>query len=564
MMKGAESLYNLLRDYGVKYLFGMDSPESLYQEIHHDEIRPITVRDERSAAHMADGFARVSYRPGICTAIHGPGVTNLITGIAEAYASCIPMIGLVSAVDSNLLGKHSIQEIDQVSLLRPITKWVTRVESPDHIPDMIRKAFRTATTGKPGPVVLNLTYTALENEQTENASTTMGAEPEYSSIPAARVAPDSKLILRAAEMLLEAKNPCIIAGGGVILSRACNELMQLAEHLVIPVATTMLGKGAIPDNHYLSIGVTGYYTDGIPGRGRIANRIVKESDTVLLIGTQTEQPDTADWTIPDPESTIIHIDVDANEIGRNYPTALGIVADAKLALSHLLNKAKDKVSKEPSEYPRVKQIEELLQEWRDAISPEWNSQKAPINPQRVMKELQEFIDRKSILVADASYSSLWALSHIDFPISGRRFVAPRGLGVVGSGLPLAMGVKLASPEKRVMCLTGDGGFGYSYPELETAARYEIPVVVLILNNQTLGFLKHYEKVLYGKSVECDFLDANYASIANALKCDGTRIENPDEIHEAIKSALATKRPSVIDLIVDPDIPGPMSLFDSLQ
>ena len=564
MLKGAEALYRLLREYGVKYLFGMDSPESLYQAVQRDEMHPITVHDERSAAHMADGYARVSFRPGICTAIHGPGVTNLITGLAEAYVSCIPVIGLVSAVDSELVGKHSIQELDQVSLLRPVTKWTVRVENADRLPELVRMAFRLATTGKPGPVVLNLTNNALEKNLGKTTSATLKAKPEFGSVPAIRIAADPDRILRAVELLLQATKPCIVAGGGVIQSQAWKELIELAELLALPVATTMLGKGSIPDSHYLSVGVMGTYTSGTTGRGRVANKLVVESDVVLLIGTQTDQVDTTEWTVPSPDSTIIHIDLDPEEIGRNYTTTLGIVADAKLALIQLVHVVKERLSKHRKESPRIQQIAKLVQEWRDTIASDWNSTKTPINPQRLMKELQTFIDSTTIVATDASYSSLWALSHLEFANPGRRFVGPRGLGIIGPGLPLALGAKLAAPQQRVICITGDGGFGYSYSDLETAARYNIPVIILVLNNRMLGFQKHYEQTIYGKAIECDFTDINFGQLAEVLNCTGVRIETPAEIQPALKTAIKTNVPSVIDVIIDPDVPGPIAFFDSMR
>jgi acetolactate synthase-1/2/3 large subunit len=308
----------------------------------------------------------------------------------------------------------------------------------------------------------------------------------------------------------------------------------------------------------------GTYTSGTTGRGRVANKVVAESDVVLLIGTQTDQVDTTDWTIPQPDTTILHIDIDPEEIGRNYPTAFGIVADAKIALQQLGQIIEDRIPKRRKESPRIKQIAKLLQEWRESIASEWHSSKTPINPQRVMKEVQTFIDSNTIVATDASYSSLWVLSHLDFAEPGRRYVGPRGLGIIGPGLPLALGAQLAAPDHRVICLTGDGGFGYSYPDLETAARYQIPVLVIVLNNQMLGFQKHYEETIYGKAIECAFLDTNFAQIAEALHCHGTRLSKPDEISTAIRTGLETRQPTVIDILIDPNVPGPISYFDSIR
>lgn len=562
-MKASRALYQILRDYGVRYLFGMDSPELLYQEIDRSEIRPITVRDERSGAHMADGYARVAFGPAICTAIQGPGSTNLVTGIAEAFVSCVPVIAIASAVDSSLIGKNSIQELDQVRLFEPITKWVTRIDDPDRLPELVRKAFRIATTGKPGPVVLNIPPDTLERETDAD----MFVELEYNHVPGIRVGPNPERIREAAKLLVEAERPGMVAGGGVLQSGAWNEVKELAELLAMPVATTMMGKGTIPETHYLSVGVMGTYTSGRIGRGSVANKVIQESDVVMLVGTRTDQIDTTNWSVPTPQSKIIHIDIDPTEIGRNYRTSVEILGDAKLSLALLIETIKTRIAKgvgKSSKQERLEEIHSMLDNWRSIIGPETHSETMPINPQRLVEELRDFVDSETILAADASYSSMWALSHLDAPTTGRVFVSPRGLGGIGAGFPMSLGAKLAAPEKRVVCMVGDGGFAYAYHELETAARYKIAVVTVVLNNQCLAFQKHYERFLYGKSVECDFLDVDYGQLARTLRCHGARVERPSEIRDTLKVAFDSGQPSVVDVVIDPEKFPAISYFDKFD
>lgn len=557
-MTGARALYRALRSLGVTHLFGIDSPEPLYAELEREQIRPITVRDERAGAIMADAYARVSGRPGVCTAIRGPGVTNLVSGLAEARATSTPVVALVNDIRTNQRGKNPVQELDHLALAAPVTKWAVRVEQPERVAELTLRAFEVAMSGRPGPVLVSYPDDVLTAEIAGGSAQTASMPATY---PRARVASDPGAIAEAARVLAAATRPAIVAGGGVLISRAWAELAELAELLGAPVATTPLGKGSFDETHPLSAGVTGAYTGGALGRGKIANDLVQAADVVLLVGTKTDSIATANWTVPDPASTIVHIDVDPAEIGRNYPS-LGVVGDAKLALAALVTALRE--LPQAPRHDSATDLEIAVGEWRAAYAPLFRSAASPVRPERVVAELIEHVSDDTIVCTDASYSSAWAMDLVPFREPGRRFLAPRGFAGIGWGLPAAIGAKLALPDKRVLCLTGDGGFGYVYQELETAARYQIPLVVVVLNNSTFGFQKHAEQLHFGRAIETDLLDVDYAALAWVLRCEGIRVTAPDEIGPALQRALDSGRPTVVDVVVDPDAFPPLAMYDGWQ
>jgi acetolactate synthase-1/2/3 large subunit len=362
-------------------------------------------------------------------------------------------------------------------------------------------------------------------------------------------------------VLAEAGRVAIVAGGGVLISGAWDELREVADLLGAPVATTPLGKGAVDETHPLSAGIVGAYTGGDLGRGRVANEAVRAADTVLLVGTKTGNVATAGWTVPDPRSRIVHIDIDPQEIGRNY-RALGVVGDARLALRALADGLRA-AGVRPATAPRHT-LEQGLAEWRARVAPLLASRAKPIRPERVVAEMARFVDDETIVCADASYSSLWAIDLLALRRPGRRLVSARGFGGIGWGLPAAIGVKLAAPERRVLCLTGDGAFGYVFQELETAARYGIAVVVVVLNNSCFGFQKHAEELAYGRTFETKLLDVDYGALARTLHCDGVSVAEPDELAPALARAVASGRPTVINVVVDPDAFPPIIGFERLR
>jgi acetolactate synthase-1/2/3 large subunit len=537
-------LAKTLAGYGVECVFGM----RVYPEMDLSRVRHVNMHHETSAALMAIGYARVSGKPGVIT-LNRAGTPNVIMGLAEAFNSSVPVIVLQDGLNVGLQGKNALYEHDQIGMVRPVSKWISDISDLSTAPFELRKAFRIATTGRPGPAVLNIRGVGSVFADNQWVEAEVSVEPEFTRFPAQRLAPDPDAIARAADALAGASKPCIIAGGGVNLSRAWDELQELAELGQFPVATTVAGKGAFPEKHPLAAGPTARSLGGL-GRGRVAAHVVKEADVVLLVGTRTDELATSGWRIPDPGAAIVHLDVDPKEIGRNYDTAVGVIADAKLGLRALAAALRERDYR-PKADPAV-QIRALMDAWWRDNEAAASSDATPIHPARLMREVREVMDDETILVPDASTAYIWAASHT-LSGAGTTFIAPRGTGAIGTGLPLAIGAKLAAPERKVICFEGDGGLLCGIlPELETAARYNVGVVVVVFNNGTLQLERDHIKK-YPNVGEFDLLPGiNFANIARELKCEGIRVERPSDIKPAFGRAFASGKPTLIDVVLDPD------------
>ena len=534
-----EAVCETLSAYGVEYVFGM----RIYTDLDVSRTRPIGVHYEASAELMAYGFARISGKPGVC-AINRPGTPNALMGLAEAYHSSVPIIVLLDGLPAAMEGKNALYAYDQVGMMKPVAKWVEEVDVPSQMPEKLRRAFRIATSGRPGPVVVIPKGIASQRI----ADPSIFAEEQFAEFPATRIAPDLALVRQAAQLLMAAKRPCIVAGGGVNTSRAWEQLRDFAEVAQIPIATTISGKGAFSEHDPLSVGAIGDIQGGRLGRGRVAAKIVRESDVVLLIGTRTNQMATNGWTVPDPASTIVHIDIDPNEIGRNYTTKLGIVADARIALVALTTALREEGYEPPTS--RNDEIAQLLDEWTRDNQEGESSDAVPIQPARLIKEIRPFIGPDTILVSDGSSPFMWASSHLKVD-AGPTFISPRGTGAIGTGLPMAIGAQLAAPDKRVICFEGDGGIMCGIlGELEVAARYRLPITVVVFNN---GSLLHERNRMKGElRSHMDFVPGlDFAMVARGLGCEGIRVERPQELGPAIERAMHSSAPTVIDVVLDP-------------
>lgn len=545
-----EIIATTLKMYGVTHLFGMEDPIQIVHALDDTAVKAITIRDEKHGAIMAHGYAKATNKPGVCTSTFGPGATNLITGLLEAQKSSIPIIAFVQEIPMKNRERHASSEIDHAAALSPFVKWIGRIELPERAAEITRHAFRIATSGRPGPVVVLCPSDVMSMPVDAPAF----VEPDYTAFPATRVRPSRAQIERAAELLLGAERPILVAGGGVIISEAWRELVALAERLSIPVATTMNGKGAIPDDHPLSAGVLGTSTGGRYGRGKIANALLAEADVALVVGSRNGQICTFNWTLPKPETSIIHIDIDPVEIGRNFAVAAPVVGDAREALIDLTETIGSRRGRAQDPAPR---LAALRKDWSEEVAEVFSSDQVPIRPERLLREISSRVDADTIVVTDASYVTGWAMSHIDTPQDGRAMISPRGTGGIGWSLPAALGAKLADPHKKVVCITGDGAFAYVFNELETAARYQVPVVVVVFNNATLGFQRHFEEKVYGSYRECDLLDVDHAALARTLHCQGERVTNPADIGPALDRALAANRTYVIDVVIDPAAMAPI-------
>jgi len=565
--KGGDILAETLKAYDVENIFGLPAAATTcywWLQAEQRGIRTITNRSETGAAMMADGYARTSFKPGV-NIFHNIGSMYYATGLIEAYHSSTPVIGITSTGGSRIFSDAGIHRetayINFVSLFEEITKWTVIVDRVEKTYDILRHAFEVATTGRPGPVVVIF----RDEDVFKEADVEVKGNPEFTRYPALRIGANSESISKAADLLIKAQRPVIYAGNGVMLSQAWNELIALAETLGAAVATTHGGKGAIPDTHPLCIGTGGSTTWTQEARERrvgdpeqrsthVANKFLAEADVALFVGVDTDRsasmPPFVLFDFHGLDTKIIQIDVDSFEIGKGYPVEVGIVGDAKLSLEQLRKAVEMKMSKRKmGDSPVVDMIRKRMEEWLDAASPRMHSNAIPIKPARVLKELQAFIDKDTIVCLDASTPSRWGSGHLNSLAAGRTFLEPRGLGSLGLTVPMALGAKVGAPDKKVFCITGDGSFGYSIGELETAVRNNLNVIYIVLNNLSYSAEKRFMEVsLKRKSSTVDLSPlTNYGKVMEGLGGHGALVERPGEIKDAIKTALEANKPAVIDV-----------------
>ena len=549
-MTGGEALARTLKAAGVEYIFGIavGSQAPLTLAAMRLGMRMVTVRDEKCAALMATAYSKISGKPGICLA-SGPGAAHLALGMYEAFNASNAIVTITSDASVAGMWRPGSTYMDQQALFQPITKWTVRAESLATLPNIIRRALGVATTGNPGPVAVIVSNALFAAEGDFDIPT----ETERAQHPAFRVVPGAASVEQAAQLLLAAQRPAIVAGGGVMLAQAAQDLLELAELMGIPVATTHVAHGTFASAHPLSLGVLGNPVAG--SRGRIANKVVGEADVVLVVGSRMDSRTTRGYTLLSPTAKLIQIDIDPDEIGSNYPVEVGIVADARLALEALKTTLAQHVTPPPSlaDTPRAREIAAMTEEWYTEFAPQMNSNAVPIKTPRLFREIQHFVNDKTIVVVDAGGSSYWAPAYLELTPENQA-VYPRGAAAIGSALPMALGAQLAAPEKRVICISGDGGFGYNIMELETAVRLNLPVVNIIVNNQCLG-MERRGYVDYAGEVPAEplaFSPEDFSKIAQAFNCFGARAERPGDIRGAIAAALASGRPAIVDVLTDPE------------
>jgi acetolactate synthase-1/2/3 large subunit len=553
-MNGAQAIVGMLRAYQVKHLFGVpgDTSIAFYDALYEarDEITHVMARDERGASFMADVYARVSGRPGLCEGPSGAGATYLIPGLAEAHASSIPVIAFTSDIPLEHAGRNVLTEIDQGKVFSGVTKWHTTLTRAERAPEVMRKAFRIATTGRCGAVQITLPEDVLTEPVYEGQ---FQAEPACLCYPAYRTSPDPASVREAVELLIRAKRPVIVAGGGAAISAASAELTELAELLSLPVGTSINGQGSINVDHPLSLGVVG-------GNGArpYANDVVAAADFVLFVGCKTDSVTTLNWTLPpnDGTVTVVQIDVDPTEIGNSYPVAAGLAADARNALAAFVAEVKGWLAETAGEAAREPWVdfERLRQAWWAEQEDKMYSSANPMKPQRVMRTLRQLLPPDSVVVADPGTATPFISAFYPSP-AGRNVIIPRGYGGLGYSLPGVIGAKLARPNAPVIGLTGDGGFAMSCGDLETIARLGLPVVLLQFNNAAFGWIKELQHLYRDNrylSVEFS-ADTDYAAIARGFGLKGVRINTPDELEPALKAALASDRPTFIDVPSESEI-----------
>ena len=544
-MTGMRFIAEALRGYGVSHVFYV--PQMLLETLVEMEgwgIRRIMTHGEKAAAYMADGFARASGRPGVCLAQHVGG-SNLAAGLKDAYLAGSPVIAMTGGPAPLARHRHAYQELEDFSQFEQTTKFNAHVDDVTRLPDMLRQAFREATTGAPGPVHLQMRGHHAEVAHAE-ADLDLLVEERYVQVPAFRPAAEVSQVAAALKLLDAAERPIIVAGGGVAWSKAGAEVVALAEKLSIPVATSLNAKGSIPDAHPLSVGVVGTYSR------TCANRSVGEADLVFFIGSHTGGQVTARWQIPRTGTRVIHLDIDAREIGRNYPTELALLGDARTVLRQMLEAVGSGGAAKRTQW--LARVRTLVEEWRASVAANVNSDAVPMRPERVCREIARALPEDGVLVCDTGHSGIWAGTMVDFTKPGQRLI--RCAGSLGWGFPGALGVKCALPDKPVVCLAGDGGFYYHLAELETAARYGINLVVVVNNNSALNQeIPHFDKAYGGDPDErghemWGFGRVNFAKVAEALNCVGMRVEKPADLPHALEQAFAAGGPVVIDAVTD--------------
>ncbi|MCD6528829.1 biosynthetic-type acetolactate synthase large subunit [Candidatus Bathyarchaeota archaeon] len=534
-MSGAEALVKALEKEGVKHIFGIPGGATLpiYDVLYDSDIRHILVRHEQAAAHAADGYARVSGRPGVCFATSGPGATNLVTGITNAYMDSVPIVAFTGQVPTSWIGKDAFQEADIVGITTPVTKHNFQVQKASEIPRTVKIAFYIATSGRPGPVLVDLPKDIqIDHAEMEfdDEVSLRGYKPTYEPHPIQ--------VRRAAELLANAEKPMIIAGGGVIASNASEELIRLSEKILAPVATTLMGKGAIPEDHPLALGQLGMH-------GTLAaNKLILEADVLLCVGMRFSDRTTGDPKKFCPDAKIIHVDIDSSEIDKNIKCYLPIVGDAKLTL-HAINEALNVVLKEKrTEWMR--KVKEFKAQWESSV-------KEGFTPPYLMKVLREILPKDAIVATEVGQNQMWAALYFKSYLP-RTFVSSGGLGTMGFGFPAAIGAKVARPDRVVVDIAGDGSFMMNYPNLACAVSESIPVIIIVLNNSVLGMVAQWQRLFYGRRYSQVHLGGvpDFVKLAEAHGAQGLRAETLEEFRKAVKQAIESDVATVIDVPISPE------------
>ena len=533
-LKGSEILINKLRENGIDTIFGYPGGVLLpfYDALCESEIEHILVRHEQAAAHAADGYARASGKVGVCLATSGPGATNVTTGIATAHMDSSPIIALTGQVPTGLIGKDVFQEVDTLGITMPISKHNYQPRTADKISEVVDKSFYIASTGRPGPVIIDLPRNALEEEfdieELNPDTTTPGYKPKGMG--------NIKQIKKAVEVILSSEKPIILAGGGAILANASEELLEFARLTNIPVATSLMGKGIIDEEDPLSFGMIGMH--GI----RVTNKALTECDCLISIGCRFSDRSVSNTEEFAKNAIKIHIDVDPAEIGKTIPIDIPIVGDAKLTLEEFIKEIKER--QRPTTWTnkliQLKQDDQPFMDYTDV----------PLKPQRTIKELMEALDPDTIITTDVGQNQMW-MAHYYKTRKPRTFISSGGLGTMGFGLPAAMGAQVAKPDESVVAIVGDGGFAMVSQELATIKENDLPVVTCILNNRYLGMVAQLQR-LFNEHVYATKLTAtpDFVKLAEAYGIEGARVEKPGELKETIQNAIKSREATVIDVVID--------------
>ena len=548
-MNGGRALAEMLRLAGAGPMFGMGGFQLLpfYDAVGLVGLTHHLINDERCGAFAADAYARVTNRPGICDGTLGPGATNLLTGLVESLNGGIPIIAITGNTNRAHSWKNMTQECRQVEILRPAVKDVMRIEMISRIPELVRRAFAVATSGRPGPVLLDVPEDVCHGMH-DFAAEDFEIDEATLQAPARRARPDRAEIERAAKLIAKAKRPLLLVGGGIHLSEAWQALARLAEAQSIPVAHTMTGKGSISCANPLSVGLFGRYS-------RIANDMIDASDCLVVVGCKLGEIATKRFSLPPAHIPVIHLDIVAEEISRCIPAEVSLWGDARAGLEDLAEALSD--SNSAARARRADYVAEItprLKKWEAEAAPRLNSRDRPVHMARLCRELNKTLPADAILVADGGFAGHWTGLLYDTKQAGRQFIPDRGLASIGYGLPGGIGACLAAPDRPVVAISGDGGFNMTLGDLESARRIGCGLTVIVVNNAASGYVKALQHAMMGGRYQsADLNEMDYAAIARAMGCGGIRVEDPEALALALQQGMEENdRPTIIDVVVTRD------------
>ena len=551
-MTGGRFIAETLKGYGVTHIFYMEAVlRELNIQAERLGIYRVLGHSEKAVAYMADGYARAARRPGICLA-QSVGAANLAAGLQDACLANSPVIAFTGKQPPAVQHRHAYQEIAHEPLYAPVTKYNVSIDTVKQLPFILRQAFREATSGCPGPVHLDVIDNFGRIIESAEAEMEVMVETRFAKYPPFRCEPEAELIAEATSLLAASQRPVIVAGGGAKASSAGPEIVELAEMMSIPVATSLSGKGTILENHPLSVGVVGAYS------AWCANRVVSEADLVLFVGSRTGDQTTNGWKIPAIGSTVIQIDIEPTELGRSYPNAVGLAGDARLTVRRLVGALKGRAAKDDW----AAHAKGIVKSYRDEIQALGNSDDTPIRVERLCRELTQILPADAVLVADTGYSGIWTAAMVNLLYPDQIYL--RAAGSLGWAFPASLGAKCALPDRPVVCFTGDGGFWYHMAELETAARLGIRTVTVINNNNCLAQVNHnvigVEHAYAGRPGNREemykYRGTHFAKFAKDMGCLGLRVERPRDIAGALETALADERPAVVEVVTDESCEAP--------
>ncbi|HUQ25263.1 MAG TPA: thiamine pyrophosphate-binding protein [Burkholderiales bacterium] len=555
-LSGAQLLADMLAGYGVSHVFMVPAVlrRTFAEMERRTQIKRLHCHGEKAAAYMADGYARASGKPGICMA-QVVGALNLAAGLRDAWLAHSPVIAFTGGRDPKTKFRKVYQEIDDVPAFEPVTKWNATVDAVERFPDMVRQAFRVATSGAPGPVHLQFRGNEGQLDQ-EEADMEPHVETQFSRVPPFRPRPDEAELKRLLGFLEKAERPVIVAGGGVRASGAGAELVALAEALSIPVATSLNGKDCIPGTHPLNVGVVGSYSR------ESANRVVAAADLVCFVGTSAGGMTTHVWAVPKIGVAAVQIDIEPETIGRNYPLKAGVLGDAKVCLAKMLELCDRKSTSLRASW--ISQIQKLCDEWRKKYGSALASDAVPIRPERICAELSRHVPDDAIVLSDTGHAGMWMGGMYETRSPRQSFI--RSAGHLGWAFPAGLGAKCAAPERPVVTFTGDAGLWYHIGEIETAVRWNIAAVTVVNNNASgnqskRGFDRAYggEQTAKGREL-WTYTNVDFARVATDIGAVGIRVERPGDFPKALQEALKSGRPAIIDVVTDIEAiaPAPVS------